>query len=78
MLDQFSYLLSQVAENPQKRLDQYTLVTPVSKLFCPIQLNRSMTLGKGRFTTLFSRQAERVPDLFAVVDPNERWTYSRS
>ena len=28
LLDQFSRLLEQVAENPQKRLDQYTLVTP--------------------------------------------------
>jgi hypothetical protein len=31
---------------------------------------------QGAIHTLFTRQAERVPDLFAVVDPNDRWTYS--
>ena len=76
VLNQFTHLLSQVAEDPQKRLDQYTLVTPSMQTALPDPTESLDDKWQGAIHTLFTRQAERVPDLFAVVDPNDRWTYS--
>ena len=76
VLNQFTHLLSQVAEDPQKRLDQYTLVTPSMQTALPDPTESLDDKWQGAIHTLFTRQAERFPDLFAVVDPNDRWTYS--
>ena len=61
MLDQFTHLLSQVADDPQKGIDEYTLVTPAA--YCFTRPNESLDdKWQGSIHTLFARQAERVPD----------------
>ena len=76
LLDQFIHLLSQVADNPQKRLDQYTLVTPSMQTALPDPTEPLDAKWQGAIHTLFTRQAERVPEQFSVVDSNDSWTYS--
>src|SRR5438309_1261015 len=76
MLEQLSYLLSQVAEDPQRGIDEYSLVTPSAQAVLPDPTKPLDDTWKGAIHELFSRQAKRVPDRPAVVDPDELWTYS--
>jgi amino acid adenylation domain-containing protein len=75
VLDQFAHLLSQVADDPQKRLDQYTLVTPSTQAVLPDPTEPLDKSWKGAIHTLFSKQAERKPDQLAIVAVDETWTY---
>src|SRR5439155_14437174 len=70
LLEQFIYLLSQVAENPQGRLDQYFLVTPSVQAVLPDPTEALNGTWEGAIHTLFSEQAEHEPDRLVVVDPN--------
>jgi amino acid adenylation domain-containing protein len=75
VLNQFTHLLSQVAEKPQKRLDQYTLVTLSMQAVLPDPTEPLDKTWHGAIHTLFSKQAEHQSDRLAVVDRNETWTY---
>ena len=75
MLEQLSYLLLQVAENPQKRLDQYTLMAPSMPAVLPDPTEPLDKTWEGAIHTLVSNQAEHQPDRPAVVERNETWTY---
>ena len=75
LLEQLGHLLEQVAENPQKRLDEYSLVTPSARMILPDPTERLDNNWRGSIHELFSEQAERQPDCLAVADADETWTY---
>ena len=75
MLEQYRHLLTQVVENPDERIDRYSLVTPSARAVLP---NPTLPLNdtwEGAVHTLFSENARRSPDQLAVVDPQEAWSY---
>jgi amino acid adenylation domain-containing protein len=75
LLDQFSDLLAQVVENSGLRIDQYSLVPLAAREVLPDPNHSLDDTWEGPIYKLFSRQANRVPNCRAVVDPNESWTY---
>ncbi|MGE5820444.1 MAG: amino acid adenylation domain-containing protein, partial [Deltaproteobacteria bacterium] len=75
MLDQLSSLSSQIVENPQQPIAQYSLVTPSSKTPLPDPTEPLDESWEESIHSLFTRQAQRVPGSVAVIDPHESWTY---
>jgi len=75
LLEQFSYLLSQIVEKPDRSIDQYSLVTPSAQAVLPDPTEPLDDTWEGAIHELFSKQAEHAPERLAVVDPNETWTY---
>jgi amino acid adenylation domain-containing protein len=75
MLDQLSSLLSQIVENLQQPIAQYSLVTPSSKTALPDPTEPLDESWEGSIHSLFTRRAQRVPGSLAVIDPSENWTY---
>ena len=76
LLDQFTHLLSQVAEDPQRRIDEFSLVTPSAVSVIPDPTESLDDTWEGSIHELFSSQAERAPDFPAVIDSDNRWTYA--
>ena len=75
ILDQFTYLLSQVAEHSQRKIDEFSLVTPSTVSVIPDPTESLDDTWEGSIHELFARQAERVPDIPAVIDPDNCWSY---
>jgi len=75
LLEQFSCLLSQIVEKPERSIDQYSLVTPSAQAVLPDPTETLDDTWEGAFHELLSKQAEHAPERLAVVDPNETWTY---
>jgi amino acid adenylation domain-containing protein len=76
VLDQFTYLLSQVADHPLRGIDEFSLVTPSAVSVIPNPTESLDDTWEGSIHELFAKQAERTPDFPAVIDPDERWSYS--
>ncbi len=75
MQAQYLLLLEQVAQDFERPLDEFSLVTEAARAIIP---NRQRIPSKnwiGSVHQIFSRSAERVPERLAVVDPQVRWTY---
>jgi amino acid adenylation domain-containing protein/non-ribosomal peptide synthase protein (TIGR01720 family) len=75
MLEQFAHLLEQIAETPESRLDEFSLITPSARRFLP---DPAATLNNdwlGSVPALFAAQARRVPENLAVADKHEAWNY---
>ena len=68
ILDQFTYLLSQVADHPQRGIDEFSLVTPSAVSVIPDPTESLDDTWEGSIHELFAKQAERVPDFPAVID----------
>jgi amino acid adenylation domain-containing protein len=75
-LEQLSYLLSQIAEHPEQTINHYSLAPPSARALLPDPTEPLDETWEGAIHTLFSRQAGRVPDRLAVIDPNGAWTYA--
>jgi amino acid adenylation domain-containing protein len=75
MLDQFEFLLSQIAAVPDKTIDRYSLVTPVARKMLPDPTEKLGDEWRGAMPSMVSRQAELRPEATAVVDAEESWTY---
>jgi amino acid adenylation domain-containing protein len=75
MLDQLQYLLSQVVVHPEESIDWYSLVPPAVRAILPDPTEALDETWEGSIQTFLSKQAARVPDRLAVVDPNNAWTY---
>jgi amino acid adenylation domain-containing protein len=75
-LDQFTYLLSQIAEDPRRGIDEVSLVTPSAASVLPDPTESLDDTWEGSIHGLFAKQAERTPDFPAIIDPVERWSYS--
>ena len=76
MLDQFTHLLSQVADHPQRGIDEFSLVTPSAVSVIPDPTEFLDDRWEGSIHELFAKQAERAPDFPAVIDPDNHWPYS--
>ena len=75
LLEQYKYLLEQVVENPDRRIDDYSLATLSAKRWLP---DPTVTLDDswhGAVHEIFADHAEQRPKLVAVQDPHEAWTY---
>ena len=76
ILDQFTQLLSQVVDDPQKGIDEFCLVTTSAASVIPDPTESLDDSWKGSIHELFSRQAERAPGFPAVIiDPDSCWSY---
>ncbi len=76
ILDQFTYLLSQIADHPQRGIDEFSLVTPSAVSVIPDPTESLDDTWEGSIHELFAKQAERAPDFPAIIDPDNRWSYS--
>ncbi len=76
VLEQFHYLLCQIAQRPEEKIVVYSLVPLSTRALLPDPTEPLDDTWEGAIHELFSRQAERVSDRPAVVDPDELWTYS--
>ena len=75
ILDQFTYLLSQVAEHSQRKIDEFSLVRPSTVSVIPDPTESLDDTWEGSIHELFARRAERTPDFPAVIDPDSCWRY---
>ena len=75
ILDQFNYFLPQIAEHPQRRIDEFSLVTPSAVSVIPDPTESLDDTWEGSIHELFAKQAERVPDFPAIIDSDNRWSY---
>jgi amino acid adenylation domain-containing protein len=75
MLEQWRYLLQQISENPDRTIDDYSMLTPTGQSGLP---NPTMPLADrwhGAVHEMFARNAQSTPDKPALEDPHEVWTY---
>ncbi|OGQ77555.1 MAG: hypothetical protein A3F90_11830 [Deltaproteobacteria bacterium RIFCSPLOWO2_12_FULL_60_19] len=75
LLGQLEHLLSQIAENPDRRIGNFSLVTPAAEGGLPNPARRLDDAWKGAVHTQFTRQADRFPQRPAVVDRWGSWSY---
>jgi amino acid adenylation domain-containing protein len=75
MLDQFAYLLAQIAEKPQAKIDEYSLVLPSTRALLPDPTESLDDRWEGAIHELFSERARITPEKLAVLDPDDTWTY---
>jgi amino acid adenylation domain-containing protein len=75
MLEQLKYLLLQIAESPEKRIANFSLVTPTSAILLPDPTQSIDCKWEGAVCYQFSLQANRVPERKAIVDKQGTWSY---
>jgi amino acid adenylation domain-containing protein len=75
MLDQFSYLLTQIVAQPDQPISRLSLVTPAARKVLSSPYDVLDDTWQGAVHTLFSEQAQRVPHHLAVTDEQNAWTY---
>jgi amino acid adenylation domain-containing protein len=75
LLDQFNHFLSQIAEHPQRQIDEFSLITPSAASAIPDPTESLDDTWEGSIHELFAKQSERVPDFPAVIDSDNRWSY---
>ena len=75
LLDQFAHLLSQVADDPLRGIDEFSLATPSAVSVIPDPAESLDDTWEGSIHELFARQAERSPDCPAVIDRDNCWSY---
>ena len=75
MLEQFGYLLSQIADEPGAKIGEYSLVPPSSPALSPDPNESLDDTWEGPIHAYVTAWAERAPDRIAVVDADETWTY---
>ncbi len=75
MLRQYEGLLRQVAEAPQRTVDQLDLLTPRAHRLLPDPCEELDASWNGAVHELVAEQARQQPDKVAVRDANGAWTY---
>ena len=73
--EQFKHLLSQITENPDKRIAQLSLVTPESRSVLPDPVKVLPEARQELVTGLFRSWASRTPDQPAVSHGKRTWSY---
>ena len=68
MLEQFRHLLEQIVEDPEKRINQFSLITQRAKELLPDPTQVLQVSPAESFHRLFSRSARQTPEHPAVVD----------
>jgi amino acid adenylation domain-containing protein/FkbH-like protein len=72
---QFTHLLSQLVEDADKDVGSYSLVTPEAQQVLPDPCQSLNDACGDLVMARFSRQAQRVPARYAVIDAQDGWTY---
>jgi amino acid adenylation domain-containing protein len=75
LLKQFEYLLCQLAEEPKKTIDGFSLVIPAVEPDFPDPSEPLDDTWEGAIHELFAERARVTPEEPAVVDSNDTWTY---
>ncbi len=75
LIDQWSNLLSQAVSEPNKKIEQFTLVTALAKTILPDPGERLDETWFGTIHSLVLRQAEKSTKKAAVADEDASWTY---
>ena len=75
MLEQWASLLAQIAADPSKRMEQFSLLTPAARPRLPNPRKRLDEAWFGAIHELIARQAALRPKKAAVADEEESWTY---
>ena len=75
MLQQWSHLLSQIATDPKRRLDQFSLVAPSAAALLPNPAEQLDDSWQGSIYSWLARRAQERPERPAVVDRRESWSY---
>ena len=73
--EQFKHLLSQIAENPDKKIAQLSLITRRAEAVLPNPAQELRTEWLGAIHTRFSQQAKRFPEHIAVLSERDAWSY---
>ena len=75
LLDQFAHLLSQVADDPQRGIDEFSLVTPSAVSVIPTPLSLSMIPGKDRSTSCSPGRLSGRRIVPRLSIPDNCWSY---
>jgi len=76
ILRQYEYLLSQIVADPDRRIHEYSLVTPASQELLPDPTARLNDTFQGAIHDLLAKNASLKPHQPAVCGPGESWTYA--
>jgi amino acid adenylation domain-containing protein len=76
MLEQMTGVLRQAAEDANRPIHVYTLLTGDAAAVLPDPAAPLSAEWRGSVPAIFARHAARTPDAVAVEDPAERWTYA--
>ncbi|MCB0164082.1 MAG: amino acid adenylation domain-containing protein [Anaerolineae bacterium] len=77
MLAQFTYLMAQVAENPQRPLSDYSLVTPAAQRQLPDPTAPLSQPRQPLVTAMIAHRAEQSPQHIALSQGDQSWTYAQ-
>ncbi len=75
MLEQAKHLLEQAVENPDRQIDDYSLVAESAKSILPDPTVTLDDAWRGAVHEIFARNAQRAPDKLAIEEPHEAWSY---
>jgi amino acid adenylation domain-containing protein len=75
MLEQLHHLLDQAMHDPDKSIEEFSLVTPGARLVLPDPAAKLNADWMGAVQELFFRHVEKNPDHVAVSDPHVVWNY---
>ena len=75
LLGQYAHLLKQIAQDPSRRLDEYSLVAESGAKVLPDPTAPLDSRWAGSVPARFLQQAARNPGRIAVEDSDAKWTY---
>lgn len=75
MLDQWANLLAQIVAGPERRVGEFSLLTPAAQALLPDPRERLDETWFGTIHGLIARQAALRPQKVAIVDDQESWNY---
>ncbi len=75
MLGQWLHLLSQIIEDPARRLDQLSMVSPAARTILPNPAERLDDRWQGTIHSWLARRADEQPNKEAIADERDSWTY---
>ncbi|HEX2079519.1 MAG TPA: amino acid adenylation domain-containing protein, partial [Longimicrobium sp.] len=76
MVAQVASLLRQAAEDIDRPIHRYSLLTDDARALLPDPAAPLSAEWRGSVPEIFARHAARTPDALAVEDPRERWSYA--
>jgi amino acid adenylation domain-containing protein len=74
-LEQLKYLLSQIGDNPDKRISVLSLITRSAEAVLPNPVQELRTEWLGAVHSRFSQQAKKVPQEIALLTERDSWSY---
>jgi amino acid adenylation domain-containing protein len=75
LMQQYKQLLAQIAEQPERPISSYSLLTPAGAELLPDPVEKLSSDWMGSVHERFARQAESLPEHAAIADPRDTWSY---